>query len=142
MSPGSTREGRGGRAPMPRTHGTSKSDRKLSVAGLAAISAGTVLLMLWAIFPTAAFAGSGTEGDPFGPGDKVPFCHYDGSDNGGGGSGKYNMPNASATATGPAGHEQGHEFDVIPSYWFQQNANSQPEFFPGRNWPTLNNLPT
>jgi hypothetical protein len=74
-----------------------------------------------------AFAGSGSQNDPFGPGDKVTFCHYDGSDNGGGGSGKYNQPDASTTATGPAGHI-GHAFDVIPSYFFKQNANAQTTF--------------
>jgi hypothetical protein len=101
----------------------------------------TGLLVGFAALAPAASAGTGTQQDPFGPGDKVDFCHYDGSDTGGG-SGKYNMPNASATATGPAGHQEEHEFDVIPSYWFAQHEDEDPVFFPGRNWPTLNHLPT
>jgi hypothetical protein len=99
---------------MP-AHGRNRQSRRLTTAGLIAVSAATILMMAWAVFPTAAFAGDGSQGNPFGPGDKVNFCHYDGSDReGGGGSGKYNSPNASATATGPAGHI-GHAFDVIPS---------------------------
>jgi hypothetical protein len=101
----------------------------------------TGLLVGFAALAPVASAGTGTENDPFGPGDKVDFCHYDGSDTGGG-SGKYNMPNASTTATGPAGHQEQHEFDVIPSYWFAQHVDDDPVFFPGRNWPTLNHLPT
>ena len=73
------------------------------------------------------------------PQNKVPFCHYDGSDIGGG-SGKYNEPDASTTGTGPAGHID-HGFDVIPSYWFQQNPDQPPVEYPGVNWPVLENLP-
>lgn len=104
-----------------------------------AMSAATIVVVL-ALAAIPALAGSGTQNDPFGPGDKVTFCHYDGSEQGGG-SGKYNQPDASTTATGPAGHI-GHSFDVIPSYFFQQNANAQVEFFGGVNWPILNNLPS
>jgi hypothetical protein len=128
---------------MPGAHRRSKEAKQLKTAGLVTIAVASLLMMMWAVFPSAvAFAGSGTQQDPFGPGDKVDFCHYDGSDReGGGGSGKYNSPNASATATGPAGHI-GHAFDVIPSYFFQQNQNSPVEFFAGVNWPTLTNLPS
>ena len=120
--------------------GRNGQGRRLTTAGLIAVSAATIVMMAWTIFPTAAFAGSGTQQDPFGPGDKVDICHYDGSDTQGG-SGKYNQPNPSVTGTGPAGHI-GHEFDVIPSYYFQQNANAPVEFFAGVNWPTLTNLPS
>ena len=113
---------------------------KKAVVGMAVI---TVVLTVGLALASGAGAivPDGTEGNPFGPGDKVAFRHYDGSDTGGG-SGKYNSPDASTTATGPAGHSQEHAFDVIPSYWFQQNANAPVEFFAGVNWPTLNNLPT
>lgn len=110
-------------------------------AALASLTLGSVLVVaLIALGGTAVAGGTGTQQDPFGPGDKVTFCHYDGSETGGG-SGKYNSPNASTTATGPAGHI-GHSFDVIPSYWFQQNANSAATFYGGVNWPTLTNLPS
>lgn len=113
--------------------------KKFLLGLTAVVTVGTFVLVA---FGSSAYAGTGTQNDPFGPGDKVTFCHYDGSDQeGGGGSGKYNMPNASTTATGPAGHI-GHAFDVIPAYWFKQNQNSQATFYGGVNWPTLTNLPS
>jgi hypothetical protein len=111
--------------------------KKIAVM-LALVSALTLAMLGLATLP--AFAGNGSQNDPFGPGDKVTFCHYDGSETGGG-SGKYNQPDASTTATGPAGHI-GHAFDVIPSYFFQQNQNDPVTFYAGVNWPTLTNLPS
>lgn len=124
---------------MPGKRNTQAS-RRLTKAGLTLVSTATLLLMVWAVFPSTAFAGSGTQSDPYGPADKVSFCHYAGSDTGGG-SGNYVTPSASVTATGPAGHI-GHAFDVIPSYYFQQNHNSPVEQYLGVNWPTLTHLPS
>jgi hypothetical protein len=133
---------------MPGAH-RSREAKQLKTAGLITIAVASMLMMLWAVFPSAvAFAGSGTEQDPFSPGDKVPFCHYDGSDQGGGGSGKYNTPEATVSGNGPNGHGVEHSFDVIPSFFFNQHPADHPQFdpdetifFPGVNWPTLNNMP-
>ena len=38
-----------------------RQSRRLTTAGLIAVSAATLVMMAWAVFPTAAFAGSGTQ---------------------------------------------------------------------------------
>jgi Flp pilus assembly protein TadG len=78
---------------------------------------------------------------PCKPGTHIDFCHYSGSDTGGG-SGKYIPTNAGTTSTGPAGgHIPGHAFDVIPPYTYQQKKGGPIVTTPGVNWPILTNLP-
>lgn len=43
---------------------STKEGRRLTTAGLIAVTAATLLTMAWAVFPSAALAGTGTQAHP------------------------------------------------------------------------------
>lgn len=89
--------------------------------------AAAAVVAFFAVIVGVAFAGSGTEQDPYGPGDHVAICHATGS-----ATNPYVYIEPSATSGGPAGHGI-HEGDIYAGYYFQQNANADVEYVAGSN---------
>ncbi|MBW3621760.1 MAG: hypothetical protein KY461_16065, partial [Actinobacteria bacterium] len=86
-------------------------------------------VVLAALFAPAAVAGTGTQADPFMPGDSVTICHS-------GNGKKFVVNNPSVSSGGETTGHEGHSNDIFPPYWFKQNAGDTPTFFEGQNWTT------
>src|SRR5262245_40732715 len=97
--------------------------RGLSAAGLIAATAATLLMMVWAVFPTSAGASHGTVTPPLGTpdapwDDNVPICHATGS------AGNPFVPNHPAIAANNipaiAGHSS-HTADIVPPFYYDDD---------------------
>lgn len=93
-----------------------------------------VALLAALVISGQAIAGTGTQEDPYGPGDHIAICHSGDGTN-------FVLIHPSASSGGPAGHEQ-HEADIFASYYFKQNKNAEVEFVEGQNTDKLALLET